>query len=194
MNGNIAGLFGLSLFVVIAFSYESAFWEAIDEWAAKMLEGNTLLSAFHVIGNTDMIIGLTLLCSVYMVLHKKAWLPALFSIFVVASGHSLNQLLKSIFTRPRPDVAGQLTSYSFPSGHSMVTTICLFTLIFVLQQQFFKLKRLYFIYAGAFTIVVLVALSRVAETRHYFTDVIAGISLGVACVVAAAYVYKKIIH
>ena len=194
MKWNITGLFGLLLFVAIAFSYESALGQAIDELAAKMLEGNTLLAAFHLIGNTDVIVGLTLLCSVYIILRKKALLPALFTILVVTGGYSLNQFLKSIFLRPRPDVAGQLMSYSFPSGHAMVTTICLLTLVFVLQQQFFKSKRLYVVYAAVFTVVMLVVLSRVAEARHYFTDVIAGVSLGVAYVAVATYIYKKIIR
>ena len=194
MNWKIAGICGLLLFVGIAPSYESAFWQTIDEMAAELLEGNTLLAAFHLIGNTYVIVGLTLLCSVYIVLRKKALLPALFSILVVTGGYNLNQFLKTIFLRPRPDVEGQLMSYSFPSGHAMVTTICLLTLVFVVQQQFFKLKRLYVVYAAIFTVVMLVALSRVAEARHYFTDVLAGVSLGVAYVAAVTYIYKKIIR
>ncbi|MER1998180.1 MAG: phosphatase PAP2 family protein [Lysinibacillus sp.] len=194
MTWKTVGVFGLLLFVVIAFSYKSAFWQTIDNGTAQMLEGKTWLIAFHVIGNKEVIFGLTFICSVYIVLRKKVLLPALFCVFVVTFGYNLNQFLKSIFLRPRPDVVGQLTSYSFPSGHAMVTTVCLLTLIFVVQQQFFKLKQMNIEYTVVFTIVMLVALSRVAEARHYFSDVLAGVGLGVAYVAVAVYIYKKIIR
>lgn len=194
MFWNLVGGLALLLFISIASSYNTIPLKNIDMWAADTLQGRRVLEAFHVIGNTETIVVITLIFAFILIATKKAWQAALFSVVTVALGYGLNQLLKRLFERPRPNVVDQLTSFSFPSGHSMATTICLLIIVFVAQQQFFKHAKLYAVYVIAFIVAMLVALSRVAAARHFFTDVTAGASLGVACVIAAAYMYKKVIH
>ena len=188
------GIGALLLFIVIALSYETEWAKSLDAWAAQTFEGNAFLEAFHVIGNTETISIITLLFALFLIIRKKAWKAALFSVIVVAIGYGLNQELKAVFERARPDIVDQLTSFSFPSGHSMSTTVCLLTLVFVTQQQFFKHSKLYWLYALAFITAVLVALSRVAEARHFFTDITAGVSLGLVIVIAATFFYKRLVR
>jgi membrane-associated phospholipid phosphatase len=53
-------------------------------------------------------------------LHVGTWLAAL------AGGAVLNQLLKALFSRPRPSFVDPLlteSGYSFPSGHAMLSLV-----------------------------------------------------------------------
>lgn len=191
MLWTIVAAVALFIFIVIAVGYEKEFAKQIDTWAANVFEGNEILIATHVIGNTGVIVAGTLLFTLLIIILKKAWQPALFTIVTVALGYGLNQLLKRIFERPRPDIVDQLTSFSFPSGHAMLTTICLLTIAFVSQRVFGNGRRIYGIYVLAVIVSLLVALSRVAEARHYFTDITAGISLGITFVIGMSFLYKK---
>lgn len=191
MKWNVIGIITALLFILIAFSYDTEAAKAIDNWAAKSFGGNEFLEAFHYIGNTGVILTITVLFGLLLIIVKKALYSALFTLLVVKLGFELNQQLKVVFERPRPDVVDQLTSYSFPSGHAMTTTICLLTIVFVVHQIFLKGKMNYWLYGGAVVLSILVALSRVAGHRHFFTDIVAGLSLGVTFVVVSAIIYKK---
>lgn len=80
-------------------------------------------------------------------------------------------LLKGVFKRPRPFEHGRELAndkYSFPSGHAarMGTAATILTLAWPQWSWLFILWA------------VLVALSRVVQSRHYLGDVLAGLALG----------------
>lgn len=79
-------------------------------------------------------------------------------------------ILKGIFRRQRPKAkkAFATDKYSFPSGHAARATAVALTLTFHNPT----LAPLWLIWA------ILVALARVALSRHYMSDVIGGISVG----------------
>lgn len=187
---NVIGVLALLLFIVIAATYKSPFMQQVDAWGVTTFEGNEFLEFFHIIGNTETIIGLTLIFALLLFIQKR-WQAALFAVLSVALGFGLNQLLKAIFQRPRPDIIDQLTSYSFPSGHAMATTICFCTLAYIIHEQFLSEKKAYSLYVVALVIGILVALSRVAGAWHFLTDVTAGVSMAVVFVILATSIYKK---
>lgn len=194
MKLSLIGIVALLIFIIMARTYETSFGNMLDEWAHNIFGGNEFLEAFHVIGNTEFIFIITLTFAVFLILLKKAWKSALFSILTVAIGDGLNRWLKGVFERPRPPVIDQLTSYSFPSGHSMLSTIYLLVFAFIINQHFFSGQSKKTLYVIAFIVALLIALSRVAGERHYFTDIIAGMSLGVAFVITSVAVYKKLVR
>lgn len=88
----------------------------------------------------------------------------------------LNQLLKNIVQRPRPDgfrlVAA--SGYSFPSGHSMVS-MAFFGLIIWLVWHQAKDRRARIAICSAFALVIiLIGISRIYLGVHYASDVLAG--------------------
>jgi undecaprenyl-diphosphatase len=101
-----------------------------------------------------------------------------------AGGEALNLLLKSVFDRPRPDVALRLTpvsSPSFPSGHAMESAVIYFTLAALLARLMEpRPLKLYFLALAAF-LSFIVGVSRVYLGVHYPTDVLAGWTAGIAC-------------
>jgi undecaprenyl-diphosphatase len=114
------------------------------------------------------------------------------------SGRLLNELLKAIFDRPRPDLAFRLTevnSPSFPSGHAMDSAIIYLTLAAMLGRMVRPMAlKVYFLGLAAL-LTFLVGVSRVYLGVHYPSDVLAGWTAGLAwavlCWIVAAYLQKR---
>jgi membrane-associated phospholipid phosphatase len=108
-------------------------------------------------------------------LYLGTWLAALVGGFV------LNQLLKELFTRPRPYFEHPLmleTSYSFPSGHAMMSLVCYGMLAYfcVLALRTWRARTA--VVFGAALLVLLIGFSRMYLGVHYFSDVVAGFASG----------------
>ncbi|WP_301281715.1 ECF transporter S component [Lysinibacillus capsici] len=107
-----------------------------------------------------------------------------------AAGNVLNQLLKKWEQRPRPEIEDQLTSFSFPSGHSMTGILYLFTLAYILAENSSKGRKI-LLWLGATILMVLIGLSRIAGARHFATDVLAGWSIGYTWFIICVIWYER---
>lgn len=106
---------------------------------------------------------------------------------VVPAGQLLNVGLKHLFQRARPVVPEplvHLATYSFPSGHAVSSTLFYGTLCALVLQRVRSPAWRVAAVAGAVAMVLLVSFSRVYLGAHYLSDVVAGIAVGTACVVA----------
>lgn len=93
----------------------------------------------------------------------------------------LNQILKHILKRPRPEIALiPISGYSFPSGHAMVSVAFYGFLMHLLLNSCSSKKVKKTIQVGTITLVLLIGISRVYLGVHYASDVIAGF-LGATC-------------
>lgn len=100
-----------------------------------------------------------------------------------AGGLLLNELLKLLFARPRPDAAFHLTdvrSLSFPSGHAMLSAIIYLTLAAFLARLVRSRRLKLYVVGVAFLLSFLVGSTRVYLGVHYASDVLAGWSAGLA--------------
>ena len=89
---------------------------------------------------------------------------------------ALNQLLKAIVQRPRPDGFRLIaeTGYSFPSGHSMIS-MAFFGLLVWMVWTYEKDRVLARIWSVLFSLViVMVGVSRIYLGVHYASDVLGG--------------------
>jgi undecaprenyl-diphosphatase len=94
----------------------------------------------------------------------------------------INVLVKYIVHRPRPYFDNPLlilTTYSFPSGHALASTV-LYGLLAAFAVQASKTWRQRVVAVSiALCLIALVCFSRVYLGVHYLTDVLAGVLEGV---------------
>lgn len=108
---------------------------------------------------------------------RREWVRAV----VWAAGqlaiHEIVPFAKDQFERPRPEFAN-IDSYSFPSGHAFGATT-VYSLLGLLILRVWADSGFRWLFAGiVWGLIPLVGLSRMMLGVHYFTDVLAGISLG----------------
>lgn len=99
-------------------------------------------------------------------------------------------LTKNIFLRERPLIGSQiLSSYSFPSGHSLIATTYYGFLIYLLRRS--KCKEEIKTIGTTFltTLIILICLSRLILNVHYLTDVIGGVILGLVILLILIYFF-----
>ena len=107
----------------------------------------------------------------------------------------LNQTLKALVERPRPDVVLHLveeSSFSFPSGHSINSMFCYGILIYLVRRNVRNKKT-----ANILTVLLAIPMILIGPTRvylgvHYPTDVLAGWSLGLLAVCVTVLILEKI--
>ncbi len=101
------------------------------------------------------------------------------------SGYLLNQMLKALIERPRPEMAADLTAalgvdtFAFPSGHAQSSTIFYGFLAYLIWQHVRRpwLRRLGVTVMLA--MIVLVGISRVYLGVHWPSDVVGAYVVGV---------------
>ena len=99
---------------------------------------------------------------------------------------------KNIFLRERPLIGSELlSSYSFPSGHSLIATTYYGFLIYLLKRS--KCKEEYKVIGTTMltTLIVLICLSRLVLNVHYVTDVAGGVILGLVILLVLIYFFEK---
>lgn len=163
---------------------------AIDHTMSKLLAGNAFITLFHYIGETKFILVAMLLLIIYLWLHSRNYRAMLFVLFSVGVGNVLNQLLKKWIQRERPDVPHQLETFSFPSGHAMVGLLYVFTITYLLTEHQSNNKIKVFTWILAVLLAMMIGLSRIAESRHYASDVFAGWMVGYTWFVVVALWYE----
>lgn len=97
-------------------------------------------------------------------------------------------VLKTSVHRTRPQYAAEYLhghSYSFPSAHTMFSTICYTLLAFVIGTlAHWPRHRRAMLYAASTTLVLLIAFSRLYLGVHYPSDVLGGMAAGIAWLAA----------
>ena len=104
-----------------------------------------------------------------------------------------NQGLKLIVGRERPDINQLVTesSYSFPSGHTMIITTIVGLFIFYLWNNKKGSRTKKNVITIILTIIAfLVMISRIYLGVHYFSDIIGGITASLLLLAIVYYYYS----
>ena len=112
-------------------------------------------------------------------------------LFLAFGGASaINAVLKLIFHRPRPELAFvHLDTYSFPSGHAATSSATFTVMAYLLARRCHSTRARIWIGLGAAAAIELVGFSRLYLGAHYLSDVLAGISFGVAWAAVSLLAY-----
>jgi len=140
------------------------------QWLETVVRDITALGGFLVLGM------LSLFVVGYLWLKQRHRMAAFVGISVF-TGIALNTLLKELITRPRPDIISHSTGAalsSFPSGHTMMSTVVFLTLGALLSLATEDRKIKFYILFWSILLPLIVGLSRLYLGVHWPTDIIAG--------------------
>jgi undecaprenyl-diphosphatase len=133
-------------------------------------------------GSTVVVSCLAVLFGLYLLWRRQPyWLTAM--VLSVFGGMGVNKLLKFVVHRARPhfnDPILSLTSYSFPSGHTMMATVLYGVLAAFLISKTPRWPWRLLIVAVAGCLILLVGFSRIYLGAHYLSDVLAALAEGLA--------------
>lgn len=156
----------------------SAWWEAHHRpWLTAVL---------HVVSEAHRTASVLLATAALMLWAgaRRDW-PSVRGLLVVPTGMLLNVALKESLQRARPafkDPLVELATYSFPSGHAVASTV-FWGMACALVFAHTRLRTWRAIAATvAVFMVLLVCFSRVYLGAHYPSDVMAGVAVGLLCV------------
>lgn len=166
----------------------------IREWAYEQRTPvlNRILIGITYLGNWQTIVSLGLVLLAYPGTRKNIGLP--FAV-TAASSTVIYKVAKSIFQRPRPELAVRIIKeggYSFPSGHSM-NCLVIYGMLIYLTRRYCRNKRIANIITVALSLLILaIGCSRVYVGVHFPTDILGGWSLGIAVLTAAIIIFERI--
>jgi len=149
-------------------------------------------------------IGMPILASILTALliwRTRTWRPLILIGGAAAVSVTATSLGKKLIGRTRPDFADAVppyeTSPSFPSGHTLNTTVVISLVVYLTCLQVHRtIARVGLITAGALFIIAM-GMSRVFLGHHWMTDVIFGWALGlgwVGIVILAHRLFHVIRH
>jgi len=117
---------------------------------------------------------------------------AVFLVVTSVTGSLVDSAVKLVVRRPRPtfkDPIAHAFGKSFPSGHTMSSTICYGALLLVFLPVASRRWRPVAV-GFVVTLVAAIGTSRLALGVHYFTDVLGGAVLGVAWLTASTAAFE----
>ena len=146
---------------------------------------NVMLNITH-LGDPEFVVMLVTI-SFGVLLWYKRYRAAQILFLTCLGAVILNQGLKLVFVRPRPQLWTQLIvehTYSYPSGHALGSAVLYGFLAVLLAREYPHYRK--GIYSTTILLVAAIGLSRLFLGVHYPTDIIAGYAVGIpwlsACV------------
>ncbi|PMS21563.1 ATPase [Trinickia dabaoshanensis] len=151
----------------------------LDSWMTGMSE----------LGDAAVVVPVVLVVLSWFVWHRR-WRAAIYWLAAVGGAEVIVKLLKLALHRTRPNpFASGVESFSFPSSHATLAVVTYGFLAFLLcEGQRHRLRT-------AIVLVTAVAVSLIAASRlylgvHWVSDVVAGLSFGLAWVTVLAVGYS----
>ncbi len=178
----------LFIFLILCFTYED--FHALDAKMASLLYGNEFIAGFHFFGETKVMIVVTIVLLAWYAVRRNAR-GMLLVIFSIGGGVALNQIIKRVVERPRPDLPDQLTTFSFTSTHTTIALVLLFTAVYIVTEQMDSRNAKIALWSLAIAVTILAGLSRIAQGRHFATDVMGAWALTYAWFTLCRYLYEK---
>jgi undecaprenyl-diphosphatase len=161
---------------------------ANDQRLADWLHGRAtdpLTDVFHGItflGNFVTLLAVTLV-AIAILWRRRERIDAVFVALAFAGAQVLSSGMKLGFQRDRPffpDPLATESTYSFPSGHALVSLAVYGSIALLLARRLQTPRRRALLVAGVALLVIAIGFSRLYLGVHFLSDVLAGYAAGVA--------------
>lgn len=195
MKSHLKNYIIISLFAFILIATAVLFKATMKEdlllyYLLISIKNNILLSVATLLSFLGSIKGLIVVSFLLVFILKSNKQRIFLFLDLIGSGLIIN-ITKNIFLRERP-IIGQnlLADYSFPSGHTFIAiTFYGFLLYLVMKDKesnYKKLKEGVLLF-----LIITIPLSRLILGVHYLTDVLGGITLGLAYLFFLIIMYES---
>lgn len=165
----------------------------VDTFVYNILFHNAILTNILLFltnfGSTNYIV---VICVLLLLFYKpKKELLNLYGVVIIST--VINNVIKIIFRRPRPELMGSLVpvfegTFSFPSGHAMASMTFYGYLIYMVYKKDMN-KQLKILLISLLSLLILsIGFSRIYIYVHYFSDVFTGFM----CSIIILHFYIKI--
>lgn len=178
-------------FIMVITGFSSNFDNAISLFFSvhNNVIFTNIFKAISFICSPKFMIVLNVLLFIFIIVKKK------YKLFIIVlssiSSVIINNLVKIIVRRERPDYLRMVMekSYSFPSGHAMISVLFFGSIIYLVNKYNLKYKKL--ITFSLSTFVLLVGISRIYLGVHYLTDVVGGYLLGFIVLFLIIHLFER---
>ena len=163
-------------------------WHAFDQRVTAWFGAHahpTLTAVAHAITRCGSVAFLAVVSVAFAIYFftRRAWNRLLELAVTMLGGSLLNIVLKHFFQRQRPVLENPLvtlSSYGFPSGHTMGATL-LYGLLALIAARFIRsASGRAAVFSLAIVAITVIGITRIYLGAHYLTDVIAAIAAGSA--------------
>lgn len=142
------------------------------------------------LGNNAVVVGVTV-AGLAWLLWRRQRAAALHWLAAIAVPALLFVVLKYGFAIPRPlSVPGLADSYAYPSGHTVMAT-ALYGFLAVMLARDIKVHWRAPLYTVAGMLIILIGFSRLYLGVHWLSDVLGGLTLGLAWVALIGIAYRR---
>ena len=155
--------------------------------------------------NTQIMIGISFFASAEYLMVVPPLVVLVFSFFkgmrwfalkvllISMSSSILNQVMKRLFERPRPEFAMlEQSGLSFPSGHAMIGSAFYGLLIYIVWRTVRQPIWRWLLTLLLTLLVLLIGFSRIYLKVHYATDVLAGYAMGILWLMLSLYLMRRL--
>lgn len=203
LNFIISGILVAVLIIIMVLIKNGGIFE-FDDGIYNLVTHSTntfLDNMYHVftfLGSTIFIIGACLAIFIVSIVMKKKEMGFVI-VGSVAISTIVNNVIKLIFRRPRPEVRRLVVekSFSFPSGHTMAAVTLYGILIFFVMRSKMNKKARIAISIVLGLLPICVAISRIYLGAHFASDVTGAAITSTALLLVETYFidkyYKKIV-
>jgi membrane-associated phospholipid phosphatase len=142
------------------------------------------------------VIAITLLTAAVLATRRR-WYRLVFLLLATVGGEVVNFLMKKAVHRQRPffeDPIVTLTSFSFPSGHAMGSTVLYGALAAIMIWPMRQFRWRVATVCAAALLVALICFSRIYLGVHYLSDVVAGCLAGLVWLVSCLMAVDALRH
>ncbi|MBJ6116961.1 phosphatase PAP2 family protein [Pontibacter sp. BT310] len=173
----------------------TAFDEAMFRFAAShsSTETTRIMRFISFFASADYLMVVPVLIVLIFAWFRQLQWFALKVLVISFTSTMLNQALKRVFERPRPETAIlEQSGLSFPSGHAMIGGSFYGLLIYIVWRTVPNPIWRWLITIILTLLLLLIGYSRVYLNVHYATDVLAGYSAGIRWLLISIYLMRKL--
>ena len=167
-------------------------FDKLSEWVTPFT--TSFLQVITYLGSHSFLIPANLVLAFYFLfIRKHRWYSIKVPV-VALGGLLLMTLLKQFFNRPRPllPLLEPVRGLSFPSGHALMSVSFYGLLIFLIWENVKEPVRKWLLISFLVILIILIGFSRIYLRLHYFSDVIAGYSIGIIWLFVSIWTIRRI--